>query len=156
MSIQANHIYYHSIKRYYNTLYGSNILTIKNQVFKRCFHLRSDNTVNNNSIFNTKHAEISIKWYVVLLFSRPCLFIQAPLQFPPTVPSSSSANFQLHISPPYLFPNHPYNFDQHFFRLYFIHFSHPYFQTQPTLQSPPITISSTRAIQPIQALSRAQ
>ena len=40
---------------------------------------KSDNTVNNNLTFNTKWAEFSTKWWVLLHFTSPYLFI--PIQF---------------------------------------------------------------------------
>ena len=54
------------------------------------------NTVNNNSIFNTKCVEFSTKWYG-LLFSQPCLCLQPPLKSSPKICYPTSANFHLLI-----------------------------------------------------------
>ena len=84
------------------------------------------------------------------------LIIQAPLQSPPSILSSSSTNFYRPISPLYLFikpslqspPRLPPSIPRSF--------SPPYFYRQSSLQSPPQFLSPTSAIQQIQAVSRAQ
>ena len=65
-----------------------------------------DNMVNSDSIFNTKYAEFSTKWYAYL-------YIQPPTQSPPKNHSSTSGNFYLPISPLTCSQNHPYNSHQH-------------------------------------------
>ena len=82
---------------------------------------KSDNTVNNNLTFNTKWAEFSTKWWVLLHFTPPYLFI--PIQFLRKVSLFTSANFHF----PIWSQSHPYNPHQHFFSLYLSHFSRPCF-----------------------------
>ena len=60
------------------------------------------NTVNKKSIFNTKHAKFSIKPLLLFYISPPYLFIQPPLQSRPIILSSTSGNFYLPVSPPFL------------------------------------------------------
>lgn len=117
--------------------------------------LKSDNTGNINSIFNTKHAEISTKWYVLLCFSPPNLFTQAPQQSSPTIPLLQpifTSLFHIHTCP----QNLSYNPHQDSLPLYLIHLSLSHFHTRPSLQSPPKGLSHSSVIQSIQAASRTQ
>lgn len=57
---------------------------------------KSDNLVNDISVFSAKRVEFSKKWQVLLRFSPP-------LQSPLTIPSLTPANFHPPILPPYLF-----------------------------------------------------
>ena len=56
-----------------------------------------DNTVNNNSIFNTKYAEFSTKCQVFLHFHNTSCAYKHLLQSPPKIRSSTSAKFHLPI-----------------------------------------------------------
>ena len=57
----------------------------------------SDNKVNNNSIFNKRYAEFSTKWWVLVHFHNTTCACNHPLQSPPKIRSSTSANFHLLI-----------------------------------------------------------
>lgn len=93
---RPNQIYSSSIYWYLNTLCGLNKLPIKNLSLQEAFFSELSNTVNKNVIFNTKHAEFSIKRLLLFHISPPYLFTQSPYS-PPI-----SAKFHLAISTPFL------------------------------------------------------
>ena len=79
---------------------------VKHATYQKAESLRAnslsnlDSTVNNNSIFNKKSAEFSMKWQVLLHFyMSTCAYnhLQPPLQFPPKMRFSTSVNFELVI-----------------------------------------------------------
>ena len=123
----------------HNTSWVKRATHQKVESLKAAFLSRLDNTVNNNSIFNTKYAEC-IKWYGMEgapSFSQPCLCIQPPLPSPTKI---LSPTFLYFLSSPLTFLFHPYfltksslqptlirssSIPQHFFHLSIFAYNHP-------------------------------
>ena len=80
------------------------VLWVKHATHQKAEFLRAaslsklDNRVNNNSIFNTKYAEFSTKWYVLLHFHNPTCAYNNFKIFTKNR-SSTSVNFYLPIPP---------------------------------------------------------
>ena len=80
-----------------------NTLSVKHTTHQKAESLRaasvskSDNTVNNNSISNTRYAEFSTKWWVLLYFHNTTYTYNHPLQSPPEIRYSTAATFHLPI-----------------------------------------------------------
>ena len=81
----------------HNTLWVKHATHQKSESLKATSLSNLDNTVTNNSIFNTKYAEFFKKMVGAPSFSQPYLCIQPLLQSPEKICSSISVNFHLPI-----------------------------------------------------------
>ena len=96
---QANHFII--IHTYYNTLYGWNTLRIKKPSFQELLPFQNQTT----QPVTTQSSIHGVLNYLKMV-SASLIFTtlqQQPLQFPRTIPSSTSASFYLPISLPFLF-----------------------------------------------------
>lgn len=103
-NLMSSKIYCHYLNRCLNNFYGSDIAESSRATSLSML----DNTIYNNSIFNTKHVKFPKKWISAPLFFTTLLVYK--------ITQTITTNYPL---------------------LYFNQFSPPFFFTKPSLQSPP-------------------
>ena len=83
----------------YNTLWVKHATYQKVESLRTASFSKLDNTVKNNSIFKTKYAEFSTKWWVLLHFHNPICAYNHPYNFQQKIRFSTSVNSHLPIPP---------------------------------------------------------